>query len=102
MRTERGGGGGDVIITVHVDEAVVAEAAHNVARLLVHSVPGICAADARDLARQYVQEELEKHLADEARDLLDDMALFGVLGDKLPADLVEKARKAAQRIGGRG
>ena len=90
-----------MIITVDVGDGAVAEAARNVAQLLVRGAPGICAADARELATRYIQDQLEKHLADEARDLLEDMALFGALGDKLPADLVERARKAAQNIGGR-
>ena len=89
-----------MIITVDVGDGAVAEAARHITKLLVHSVPGLCAVDARELATRYIREQLEKHLAGEARDILEDMALFGVLGDKLPADLVEKAGKAVPRIGG--
>ncbi len=86
-----------MIITVDVGDGAVAEAARNVAQLLVRGAPGICAADARDLAREYVQQELEKGLADHAKDILEDITLFGLLGIKLPTVLVERARKAAQR-----
>lgn len=87
-----------MIITIDVgDGAAMTEAVRHITKLLAREALGICAADARDLAAQYVREELEKHLAGAARDLLEDMALFGVLGGRAPADLVEGARKAAQR-----
>lgn len=90
-----------MIITVDVDDGAMAGAVRHITKLLVHSVPGLCVADARDLAARYVREELEKHLAGGARDLLEDMALWGVLSGKPPAALIERACKAAQKIGGR-
>ena len=90
-----------MIISIDVGDGAMAEAVRHITTLLVHSAPGLCAVDARDLAAQYVREELEKHLANATRDLLDDLALFGVLAGRAPAALIERACKAAQKIGGR-
>lgn len=86
-----------MIITVNIDNAAVGEATNRIAQQLVRQAPGICAVDARELATRYVQEQLEKSLALDAHDAIADLALFGVLGYKMPSDLVEKARKAASK-----
>lgn len=83
-----------MIIAVNVAPA---DAERRLVKRLVAQVPGICVRDAVTLAALEIKAQLERYLAEEASEYLEGLELGLYAGMELPADLAEKAKKAAQK-----